>query len=132
MNFKIIRHLHFSKIAKRKSSKIYLIVFPGGTSGKEPPAKRDAVGSLDWEDPLKEGMATHSSILGWRIPWTEEPGGQTVHRVPKSQTQLKQFSTACMPCNRDYQLSVSPYSFPAVFPCGSPGKELPAMQETPV
>ena len=28
-----------------------------------------------WEDPLKEGMATHSSILVWRIPWTEEPGG---------------------------------------------------------
>ena len=28
-----------------------------------------------WEDPLEEGMATHSSILAWRIPWTEEPGG---------------------------------------------------------
>ena len=31
--------------------------------------------SLDWEDPLKAGMAIHSSILAWRIPWTEEPGG---------------------------------------------------------
>ena len=30
--------------------------------------------SLGWEDPLEEGMATHSSILAWRIPWTEEPG----------------------------------------------------------
>ena len=30
---------------------------------------------LDWEDPLEKGMATHSSILAWRIPWTEEPGG---------------------------------------------------------
>ena len=30
---------------------------------------------LDQEDPLEEGMATHSSILAWRIPWTEEPGG---------------------------------------------------------
>ena len=30
---------------------------------------------LGWEDPLEEGMATHSSILAWRIPWTEEPGG---------------------------------------------------------
>ena len=29
---------------------------------------------LDWEDPLEKGMATHSSILVWRIPWTEEPG----------------------------------------------------------
>ena len=33
------------------------------------------VRSLVWEDPLEEEMATHSSILGWRIPWTEEPGG---------------------------------------------------------
>ena len=31
--------------------------------------------SLDWEDPLEEGMATHSNILAWRIQWTEEPGG---------------------------------------------------------
>ena len=33
------------------------------------------VQSLGWENPLEEGMATHSSILAWRIPWTEEPGG---------------------------------------------------------
>jgi len=33
------------------------------------------VNSLVWEDPLEEGMATHSSILAWRIPWTEEPDG---------------------------------------------------------
>ena len=33
------------------------------------------VQSLGWEEALEEGMATHSSILGWRIPWTEEPGG---------------------------------------------------------
>ena len=31
--------------------------------------------SLGWEDPLEEGLAAHSSILAWRIPWTEEPGG---------------------------------------------------------
>ena len=30
---------------------------------------------MGWEDPLEEGMATHSSILAWRIPWTEKPGG---------------------------------------------------------
>ena len=34
------------------------------------------VWSLDWEDPVEEEMATHSSIPNWRIPWTEEPGGQ--------------------------------------------------------
>ena len=33
------------------------------------------VQSLSWEDPLEEGMETHSNILAWRIPWTEEPGG---------------------------------------------------------
>jgi len=32
------------------------------------------VRSLDWEQPLEKGMATHSSILAWRIPWTDEPG----------------------------------------------------------
>ena len=41
---------------------------------------------LGWEDPLEQGMATHSSVLAWRIPWTEEPGGATVYGVAKSQT----------------------------------------------
>ena len=42
---------------------------------KNPPAKQETrVQSLDWEDPLEKGTATHSSILAWRIPWTEEPG----------------------------------------------------------
>ena len=45
------------------------------------------VQSLGWEDPLEEGMTTQSSILAWRILWTEEPGGQhTVHGVAKSRT----------------------------------------------
>ena len=35
----------------------------------------EAAQSLGREDPLEEGMATHSSVLAWRIPWTEEPGG---------------------------------------------------------
>ena len=43
---------------------------------KSPPAMQKAqVQSLSWEDPLEEGMATHSSVLAWRTPWTEEPGG---------------------------------------------------------
>ena len=41
------------------------------------------VQSLGQKDPLEEGMATHSSILAWRIPWTEEPGWATVHGVAK-------------------------------------------------
>ena len=40
-----------------------------------PAMQKTWVRSLGWEDPLEEGMATHSSILAWRIPWTEEPGG---------------------------------------------------------
>ena len=43
---------------------------------KSLPAVQDSdVGSLAWKDPLEKEMATHSSILAWRIPWTEEPGG---------------------------------------------------------
>ena len=43
---------------------------------KNPPAMQETwVPSLDWEDPLEEGMATHSSILAWRISWIKEPGG---------------------------------------------------------
>ena len=49
------------------------------------------VPSLGWEDPLEEGMAAHSSILAWRIPWTEEPGGlQSIvsHRVGQDWSDL--------------------------------------------
>ena len=46
------------------------------------------VRSLGQEDPLEEGTATPSSILAWRIPWAEEPGGAAVHGVTESQTQL--------------------------------------------
>ena len=46
------------------------------------------VQSLGWEDPLEEGIATHSSVLTWRIPWTEEPGRlQSIGS--HSQTELK-------------------------------------------
>ena len=54
-----------------KTSQMALVV-------KNPPANAGDVrnmGSIPWEDPLEEGMATHSSILAWRILWTEEPGG---------------------------------------------------------
>ena len=62
------------------------------------------VGSLSWEDPQEEGTATHSSILAWRIPWTEEPG-RLICGVSKSQTQLSDFH------------------FHLDFPGGSAGKE---------
>ena len=53
--------------------------FPGGSEVKKLPANtgdtKDAGLILGREDPLEEKMATHTSILAWRIPWTEEPGG---------------------------------------------------------
>ena len=53
--------------------------FPGGAVIKNPPSKagnaRDAGSIPDWEDLLEKEMATHSGILAWRSPWTEEPCG---------------------------------------------------------
>ena len=62
-----------------------------GASGKECACpcrrlKEACVPSLGGEDPLEEGMETHSSILAWRIPWTEEPGGLGSHSVAESDT----------------------------------------------
>jgi len=52
--------------------------FPGGSAIKNLPAMQETqetqIPSLGPEDPLEEGMATHSSIFAWRIPWTKEPG----------------------------------------------------------
>ena len=50
--------------------------FPGGPVVKNPPAMQEMwVRFLGQEDPLEKEMATHSSILAWKIPWTKEPGG---------------------------------------------------------
>ena len=53
--------------------------FPGGANNKEPLPMQETeetwIWSLSWGDRLEEDMATHSSILAWRIPWGEEPGG---------------------------------------------------------
>ena len=51
-----------------------------------PVMQETGVRSLGQEDPLEKEMATHSSILAWRIPWTEEPGGLYSPWVTKSQT----------------------------------------------
>ena len=57
---------------------------------------------LGQKDPLVKGMATHSSILDWKIPWAEEPGGALVHGVTKNWTWL----------------SMPAYSAPLVIPAG--------------
>ena len=48
-----------------------------------PAVQKTQVQSLGWEDPLEKEMATHSSILAWRIPWREEPGGLQFTRLQR-------------------------------------------------
>ena len=64
------------------------MAFLNGSEVKNQPAMQGTqVQSLNWDDPLEKGMATHSSILAWRIPWTEELGGlHTVRGVAASHT----------------------------------------------
>ena len=70
---------------------IYILIFvslldtTGGSVVKNPPAMQETlVRSLDWEDPLEKEMATHSCILAWGVPWTEEPGKLQPMRLQKS------------------------------------------------
>ena len=59
----------------KRKEKIEGIWALGAQMAKNPPAMRETwVRSLCWKDPLEKGSATHSSIVAWRIPWTEEPG----------------------------------------------------------
>ena len=64
---------------KPTKSKVGSLETPGGSAVKNLPAMQEMQGmpvhSLGWDDPLEKEMATHSSILAWEIPWTEEPGG---------------------------------------------------------
>ena len=59
------------------------------------------VQSLGWKEPLEEGMATHSSILAWRIPMGRGAWRATVHAVTKSRTQLSNYSHTAHPCDRE-------------------------------
>ena len=63
--------------------------FPGGSAVKNLPAVQETqVQSLGWEDLLEKEMATHSSILAWEIPQTEEPGGLQSMGLKQQQKQL--------------------------------------------
>ena len=60
---------------------------------KNPPALRETwIQSLVWEVPLEKGMATHSSILAWRIPMDRGAWWTTVHKITKSETGLSDFT----------------------------------------
>ena len=73
--FSVEGHLDFpSVLAIVNSAALNIGGYPGGSVVKNLPAVQETqVGSLGQEDPLEKGMATQSSILAWRIPWTEEP-----------------------------------------------------------
>ena len=85
------------------SSMLYLIPnitnrppigFDGGSVSKESPAVQETwVQSLGWEDPREEGMATHSSILAWRIHMDRGAWWATVHGVAKIRTRLSDFAS---------------------------------------
>ena len=75
--------------------------FPDGASGQEAVCSagdllRDLSSILGWEDSLEEGMATHSTVLAWIIPWTEEPGrlqSIVLHRVGHNWSDLAYMHT---------------------------------------
>ena len=94
--------------------------FPGGSVIKNLPEVQEPqemqIQSLSQEDSLEEGMATHPSILAWRVPRTEEPGGLW-SIGSQNQTQLKTLRTHYT------------YTY-TCFPGGSVVKNLPAKQET--
>ena len=63
--------------------------FPGSLVVNNLPAMQETrVQSLCWADPLEKEMAAHISILAWKIPWTEEPGGLQYMGLRKSSTRL--------------------------------------------
>ena len=62
------------KYCKFPSNGLYGTLLLGQMVKNLPAVEETQVQSLGWKDPLEKGMATHSSILAWRIPWTEKPG----------------------------------------------------------
>ena len=77
---------------------------------KNPPAMQETwVLSLNWEDFLEEGMATHSSILAWRIPWTEEPGRlqfMESQRVGHNRATKHSTSLYLLSLHKDFKLHI--------------------------
>ena len=73
--------MYYLLVGPKLESSLVAQGFPGGSDGKKikkknPPEMQETwVQSRGWEDSLEDGMETHSSILAWRVPWTEEPGG---------------------------------------------------------
>ena len=85
---------------------------PWWLSGKESTCQaEDVVSNLGLEDSLEKEMATHSSILAWRIPWTEEPSGVQSTGLKKSQTQLSNQTTTSSLMSKGAKICVSSLQF---------------------
>ena len=84
---------------------IYIYDFPGGSEGKESSCNAGDRGSiLGWEDPLQNGIATHSSILDWRIPMDRGAWWATIHGIAESDT-TERLSTAHIYISHPYRFS---------------------------
>ena len=70
--------------------------FPGGSVKSLPAVRETQVQSLGREDPLEKEMATHSSILAWKIPWTEEPGKLQSMGLQRVKTQRSNLTSLQM------------------------------------
>ena len=105
------------------SSVLYLMTgtpkiwgLPWGSVVKNLPAIQETqIWFLGWEDPLEKGMATHSSILAWRIPWTGEPGGlQSMgsHRVNTTERLTHTwYKQGCLNCNNTNIIVLFPVNY---------------------
>ena len=86
----------------------------------------DPVWSLGWEDPLEKEMATHSSILAWKIPWTEEPGGLQSMGSWESDTTKQLTRSLSVPLEATGKESDSPHSPPPRTPAALAEPKPPA------
>ena len=106
--------------------------FSDGSDSKESTFNAGYVGSfLGWEDALQEGMANHSRILAWRIPWTAEPGGlQSMGSQSQTQTQLSHWahlSTSSQQLTQSINWSIFRFSSQSVKPAVIPHSQNPVL-----
>ena len=86
----------------------FLVNFILQTVKDLPTMQETGVQSLGWEDPLEKGMATHFSILAWKIPWTEEPGGLQFEIISDLTKKLRNSAKkSCVPFTHFAQMLLS-------------------------
>ena len=96
------------QITRRKNRGIPPLCFPGDFVVKNLPVIQETwVWPLSWEDPLEKELATHSSILAWGIPWTEEPGGLQFVGSQRGEHDLVTKTTNSFRIHGSYQRNLS-------------------------